>query len=72
MAVTKQSHDALAYAFGPTDLYHSPDAKPDIPAVQKDIDQAFDMKLLPERVVVAPRYVDLSLVADAKARLDGK
>jgi sulfonate transport system substrate-binding protein len=72
MAVTKQSHDALAYAFGPTDLYHSPDLKPDIPAVQKDIDQAFDMKLLPERVVVAPHYVDLSLVAEAKARLDGK
>jgi len=71
MAVTKQSRAALDYAFGPHDLYHSPDLKPDIPAVQKDIDQAVAMKLLPQRVVVAPRYVDLSLIADAKARLDG-
>jgi sulfonate transport system substrate-binding protein len=72
MAVTKEPRDSLDYAFTSRDLYRSPDLMPDVPAVQKDIDQAFSMKLLPERIVVAPRYVDLSLIADAKARLDGK
>ena len=71
-AVTKESRAALDYAFGPGDLYHSPDLLPNIPAVQKDIDQAAEMKLLPARVVVDPTYVDLTLVAEAKARLDGK
>jgi sulfonate transport system substrate-binding protein len=71
-AVTRESRAALDYAFGPGDLYHSPDLLPDIPAVQKDIDQAFGMKLVPARIVVDPAYVDLTLVADAKARLDGK
>ena len=70
-AVTKETRAALDYAFGQDDLYHSPDLRPDIPAVQKDIDQAVEMKLLPARIVVAPTYVDLSLIADAKARLDG-
>ncbi|HXQ51609.1 MAG TPA: ABC transporter substrate-binding protein [Stellaceae bacterium] len=71
-AVTKESRAALDYVFGPGDLYHSPDLLPIIPSVQKDIDQAVAMKLLPARIVVDPAYVDLSLVADAKARLDGK
>ena len=71
-AVTKESRASLDYAFGQGDLYHSPDLLPDIPSVQKDIDQAVEMRFLPTRVVVAPTYVDLSLVADAKARIDGK
>jgi NitT/TauT family transport system substrate-binding protein len=70
-AVTKETRQALDYAFGQNDLYHSPDLKPNIPAVQKDIDQAVEMKFLPARVIVDPAYVDLSLIADAKKRLDG-
>jgi sulfonate transport system substrate-binding protein len=68
-AVTKESRAALDYAFGIGDLYHSPDLKPNIPAVQKDIDQAVEMKFLATRVAVAPSYVDLTLIADAKAQL---
>jgi NitT/TauT family transport system substrate-binding protein len=71
-AVTKESPASLAYAFGPGDLYHSPDLVPNVPSVQKDIDEAVEMKLLPARIVVAPTYVDLTLIADAKARLDGQ
>ena len=59
-AVTEESRAALDYAFGPGDLYHSPDLLPNIAAVQKDIDQAAEMKLLPARVVVDPTYVDLT------------
>lgn len=71
-AVTKEPRASLDYAFGPGDLYHSPDLVPNIPAVQKDIDQEVVMKLLPARIVIEPSYVDLSLVADAKARLETK
>jgi hypothetical protein len=45
---------------------------PDIAVVQKNIDQAVDFKLLPARLEVAPKYVDLTLIADAKARIDAK
>ncbi len=69
-SVTKESRAALDYAFGPGDIYRSPDLLPNIQAVQKDIDQAVEMKLLPSRIVVDPGYVDLSLVAEAKARID--
>jgi sulfonate transport system substrate-binding protein len=71
-AVTKEPRAALDYAFGIGDLYHSPDLLPNIPAVQKDIDQAVDMKFSPARIAVDPTYVDLTLIADAKAQLDGK
>lgn len=68
-AFTKQSPEALAYAFTKNDVYRSPDLVPVIPPVQKDIDLAVSMNMLPARIDVAPRYVDLTLIADAKARL---
>jgi sulfonate transport system substrate-binding protein len=71
-AVTKESKESLAYAFTKRDLYRSPDLMPNIKAVQKDIDEAVAMKLLPARIEVMPHYVDLSLVEEAKARIDGK
>ncbi len=70
-AVTKESRAALDYAFGKGDLYHSPDAMPNIAVVQKNIDEAVDFKLLPARLEVAPKYVDLTLITEAKARIDG-
>ena len=71
-AVTKEPRQALEYAFTDDDLYHSPDAVPNIAVVQKDIDQAVEFKMVPARIEVAPHYVDLSLVAEAKARIDGR
>jgi len=70
-AFTKQSAQALAYAFTKEDVYRSPDLVPVIPPIQRDIDLAFGMKMLPARIDVAPRYVDLTLIADAKKQLDG-
>jgi ABC-type nitrate/sulfonate/bicarbonate transport system substrate-binding protein len=72
MAVTKESREALAYVFTSRDLYHAPDLMPNVPSIQKDIDDAVAMKVLPARLVVEPTYVDLTLIADAKARLDRK
>ena len=43
---------------------------PVIPPVQRDIDMAVSMKMLPARITVAPTYVDLTLIAEAKTRLD--
>jgi sulfonate transport system substrate-binding protein len=72
ISVTKESRAALDYAFTQHDLYHSPDLKPNLQAVQRDIDSTLAMKLLPSRVVVEPKYADLTLIADAKRKLDGK
>jgi len=69
VAFTRQSPEALAYAFTKDDVYRSPDLLPVIPPVQKDIDLAVSMNMLPARIEVAPRYVDLSLIAEAKAQL---
>lgn len=69
-AFTKQSKESLAYAFTKGDIYRSPNLLPNVTAVQKDIDEAAEMKLLPNRIEVAPKYVDLSMAAEAKARLD--
>jgi len=66
---TKQSREALSYVFTDDDVYHSPDLVPRVVMVQKDIDVAVGMNLLPSRIEVVPDYVDLSLAAEAKARL---
>ncbi len=71
-AITKQSRDSLAYVFTSRDLYHSPDLQPNVPSIQKDIDKAVEMKQLPARLEVAPRYLDLTLIGEAKGRLDRK
>jgi NitT/TauT family transport system substrate-binding protein len=68
-AFTKQSPEALDYAFTKGDVYRSPDLLPVIAPIQKDIDLAVSMNMLPARIEVAPRYVDLTLIADAKAQL---
>jgi ABC-type nitrate/sulfonate/bicarbonate transport system substrate-binding protein len=71
-AVTKESRASLDYVFTEHDLYRSPDLIPNIATVQKDIDWAVSMKLLPAGLTVAPKYVDLSMVEEAKQRLDAK
>jgi hypothetical protein len=67
---TKQPAQALDYAFTDDDVYRSPDLLPVIPPIQKDIDTAVSMKMLPASIQVAPTYVDLSMIAEAKTRLD--
>ena len=40
--------------------------------MQKEIDEAVELKVLPKRVEISPKYVDLSLIEEAKKRIDGK
>ena len=47
-------------------------AVPDIGLVQKEIDEAVELKVLPKPVKIDPQYVDLSLIEEAKKRLDGR
>ena len=68
---TKQQRADLEYAFTTDDFYRSPDLVPDMAAAQHEIDESFKLGLLPKAVTLSPRYVDLSLVTEAKTRLDG-
>jgi NitT/TauT family transport system substrate-binding protein len=70
MQVTKQQRDDLDYAFTDADFYRSPDMVPDIGAAQREIDASFKLGLLPKAVTLSPTYVDLSMVTEAKSRLD--
>jgi sulfonate transport system substrate-binding protein len=62
--------ESLGYAFTKDDYYRSPDARPEIARVQSDIKDAVELGLIKEGIQLAPKYVDLSLIEDAKKRLD--
>lgn len=68
---TKQSMQSLDYVFSKDDVYRSPDLLPLIPPIQRDIDTAVTMKLLPASIDVS-KYVDLSMVEEAKKRFPPK
>ena len=70
--VTKQKPEDLAYAFTDEDFYRSPDCVPNIEAAQHEIDISAKLGLLPQAITLAPEYDDLSLIRDAKIRIDGK
>jgi NitT/TauT family transport system substrate-binding protein len=69
---TKLPEDALDYVFTKADFYRSPDLVPEIGLVQKEIDESVELKVLPKPVKISPEYVDLSMIEEAKKRLDGK
>jgi ABC-type nitrate/sulfonate/bicarbonate transport system substrate-binding protein len=70
--VTKLPEENLDYAFTKADFYHSPDAVPEVGLAQKQIDEDVELKVLPKKVEISPKYVDLSLIEEAKKRIDGK
>lgn len=70
--VTKLPEEKLGYVFTKEDFYRSPDLVPDIGLVQKEIDEDVGLKVLPKPVTISPEYVDLSLIEEAKRRIDGK
>jgi len=70
--VTKLPAERLEYVFSKKDFYHSPDAVPNIALVQKEIDEDVKLGVLPKPVQISPEYVDLSLIREAKQRIDGK
>ena len=71
MQLTKQQRADLEYAFTDADFYRSPDMVPDIAAAQHEIDESFKLGLLPKAVTLSPQYVDLTMVTEAKRRIDG-
>ncbi len=70
--VTKLPKEKLAFAFTKDDFYRSPDAHPDVASVQKEIDESVKLGVLPKAIQIEPKYVDLSLIEEAKKRIDGK
>jgi sulfonate transport system substrate-binding protein len=70
--VTKLPKENLAFAFTKDDFYHSPDARPDVVSVQKEIDASAETGVIPKRIEIAPQYVDVSLIEEAKRRVDGE
>ena len=71
-AVTKQPAENLDYVFTKEDIYRSPDGMPNMAAVQHEIDKMVALNVVPEKIAAEPGYTDLSLIKQAKARLDGK
>lgn len=70
--VTKLPKERLDFAFTKEDFYHSPDMRPEIALAQKEIDEFVALGVVPKPVKLEPRYVDLSLIEEAKKRIDGE
>ena len=69
---TKQKPEDLAYAFTTKDFYRSPDCMPNMKAAQDEIESSVKLGVIPKEVKLEPTYVDLSLIKEAKQRIDGK
>ncbi|HUZ75514.1 MAG TPA: ABC transporter substrate-binding protein [Stellaceae bacterium] len=67
--VTKQNPDALGYFFTKDDFYRNPDGLPNLKAAQSEIDDSVKLGILPKRIDIND-HVDLSLIKEAKKRLD--
>lgn len=70
-AALKAPRETLEYAFTKQDYYRSPDARPLLDAIQTDIDSSVQLGILKEGLKLAPRYIDMSLIEEAKKRIDG-
>jgi NitT/TauT family transport system substrate-binding protein len=70
--VTKQKPDELQYFFTHDDFYRDPNGLPDLKAAQTEIDNSVKLGILKQGIELSPHYVDLSLVKEGAARLDGK
>ena len=68
-AVTKQPSANLDFVFTKADIYRDPNGRPDVAAVQREIDEMVALGVVPQRVAVSPAYVDLSLIREAEHRL---
>ncbi len=60
-----------AWVFTHRDHWRSPDAKPDLALLQKNIDDAVSLGLIDKTFKIEPKYVDMSLVDDALKRIKG-
>ena len=69
-AYTKQSRESVEYAFTENDYYRSPDARPDVEGIKRGIAQNIESGVLKSSIEVE-KYLDLSLIEEAKKRIDG-
>ncbi len=60
----------MSYLFSDIDYYRDPYLIPNIPNLQRAIDAAAKLKVVPEDLKVAPKYVDLSFIEEAKKRIE--
>jgi NitT/TauT family transport system substrate-binding protein len=72
MQFTKQSKESVDYAFTEGDYYRSRDMMPDVPGIQRGIEQSVEAGVLKEPLKNLDSYIDLSLVQEAKKRVDGE
>jgi NitT/TauT family transport system substrate-binding protein len=70
--VTKAHKEDLDYIFTEEDSFRSPDARPDLEATQHAIDNDLSLGIIQKGITAAPKYVDLSMIEEAKARIDKK
>jgi NitT/TauT family transport system substrate-binding protein len=68
---TKQSKESVDYAFTENDYYRSPDMEPDVPGIQRGIDQAVEAGVLKEPLKDLDKRLDLTFIREAKKRVDG-
>lgn len=66
--VTKQPVERFGWLFTTSDYYRDPDMLPNIEALQKNLDMTTDLGFVKGKVDLA-RYVDLSIVKEAAARI---
>lgn len=66
----QQSPDTLTHVFTKNDYYRDPFMFPNIETLQSSIDAAVELGLAPKGLTVAPDYVDLSFVEEAKRRIE--
>jgi NitT/TauT family transport system substrate-binding protein len=60
----------LDYLFTKKDYFRDPYAKPNLVGIQNAIDAAHDVGVIPLGLQVAPKYVDLSFVDEARNRIE--
>lgn len=72
MQFTKQSKESVDYAFTEGDYYRSPDARPDVPGIKLGIEQAVEAGVLKAPLQNLDSYIELSLIEEAKKRVDGQ
>ncbi|WP_460447868.1 ABC transporter substrate-binding protein [Alsobacter sp. SYSU BS001988] len=66
----KQTPDKLTHLFTNKDYYRDPFMFPNVKTLQDSINVTQEVGLIPAKIEVAPKYVDLSFVEEAKRRIE--
>lgn len=69
--ITKQPPERFGWLFTKQDTYRDPDLVPNLEALQKNIDETQKLGFIKKKIDIQ-KYADLSLVKEAKARLEKK